>query len=206
MNQQVARRSVLDIEASGISCTSYPIEIGIALEDGSMYQALLKPMEGWHHWDKEAESIHGLSRTNLVCNGRSVIDVCNEMNAFCEGHTVFSDCWVLDSTWLNLMFARAGIEKQFSCKPIEAILEDSQRSLYPVCKVLVEAYLNERKHRALDDAKSIQLAMFLLENGSASLDDPSALSIANWCHQYFNETTSPYWCEEPYTEFLKLTA
>jgi hypothetical protein len=77
--------SVVDIEASGFGRDSYPIEIGIVLADGSHYQALVRPEAGWQHWDKSAQDVHGISRSDLFKYGRSVFQISREINEICAG-------------------------------------------------------------------------------------------------------------------------
>ena len=46
---------IIDVEASGFGGASYPIEIGVALDDGHKYCALILPEPEWTHWDAAAE-------------------------------------------------------------------------------------------------------------------------------------------------------
>ena len=45
----VFRPFIIDVEASGFGSSSYPIEIGVALEYGSRHSALIKPADDWIH-------------------------------------------------------------------------------------------------------------------------------------------------------------
>jgi hypothetical protein len=45
------RPYIMDIEASGFAAEGYPIEIGIAMEQGRKFCSLLLPHEDWTHWD-----------------------------------------------------------------------------------------------------------------------------------------------------------
>jgi hypothetical protein len=40
---------IIDVEASGFGGTSYPIEIGVALDYGHKYCTLIHPEPGWTH-------------------------------------------------------------------------------------------------------------------------------------------------------------
>ena len=47
--------TIIDVEASGFGPYSYPIEIGVALDNGDKYCTLILPAPAWTHWDEEAE-------------------------------------------------------------------------------------------------------------------------------------------------------
>ena len=164
MRKTAPLKNIIDIEASGLSSLSYPIEIGIVLDNGEQYQSLIKPLTDWTHWDHGAEQLHGISQKELKQRGRAVETVCKEVNEFCSGRTLYSDCWVHDSTWLNLLFWRAGVRKTFECSPFESLLNDDYLHNYAETKLAVEAMNNSVTHRALEDALTIQQAVFLLEN------------------------------------------
>ena len=42
---------IIDVEASGFGSKSYPIEIGVALNDGQRFCTLILPAPNWTHWD-----------------------------------------------------------------------------------------------------------------------------------------------------------
>ncbi len=62
---------ILDIEASGFGSGSYPIEVGLALADGSCESVLIHPEPEWIHWSEEAASIHKISAASFrACGGQ----------------------------------------------------------------------------------------------------------------------------------------
>lgn len=168
---------VIDIEASGLGSHSYPIEIGLMLANGQQYQALIQPLSDWTHWDAEAEKIHGITRAQILAEGKSVQEVCLEINNLCDGQTLYSDCWVYDNVWLNSLYTRAGVVPSFACSPIEALLNERQTQRYLMCKSAVQQHLGLRQHRALNDAKIIQKALSVLmtPNHADSLPQPDIL-------------------------------
>ena len=144
--------NVIDIEASGLASSSYPLEIGIVLGNGESYEALIKPLGHWQHWDSSAQALHGISRQQLLDEGLPATQVCEEINQLCGGKTLYSDCWVYDARWLNLLFAETGTTMQFTCSPIEALLsEHEQRHWWQYKKDFCTAS-DIRPHRALNDA------------------------------------------------------
>lgn len=144
--------NVIDLEASGLASNSYPIEVGIVLGNGQSFEALIKPLPHWQHWDDEAEAIHGISRAQLMEEGQDIQHVCQQMNAFCAGKTLYSDCWVHDSRWLNLLFAEAGVAMEFKCSPMEVFLSDEELGNWLLHKTEFCRATNITPHRALNDA------------------------------------------------------
>ena len=144
--------NVIDIEASGLGSNSYPIEIGIVLSNGKTYESLIQPATEWTHWDCEAENLHGISRQQLLLQGKQAKLVCLELNNLCYGKRLYSDCWVYDFAWLNKLFGQAGIAMTFSCSPIESILSEEQLKSWPSFKRDYIQHSGIAPHRALNDA------------------------------------------------------
>lgn len=144
--------NVIDVEASGLGSHSYPIEVGLVLGNGTTYEALIKPPPDWQHWDKEAEDLHGISRDMLRRLGRSLREVCVELNQLCGGKTLYSDCWVYDSAWITKLFAKAGITPRFKCSPIEGILQEEHLEYWGEHKAEYIRNTQILPHRALNDA------------------------------------------------------
>ncbi|MEC9062740.1 MAG: hypothetical protein VYC55_14130, partial [Pseudomonadota bacterium] len=72
--------TIIDIEASGFGAASYPIEIGIVRYDGAKWCKLLRPFDSWVHWDRKAESLHGITQQMLQTRGEEPRKVCVELN------------------------------------------------------------------------------------------------------------------------------
>jgi len=147
---------ILDIESSGFGSHSYPIEIGVIFEDKSKYCSLIKPESNWVHWSEEAEKTHHIKRDLLINNGKSPYDVANHLNKLLNGKIVYSDGWVVDSTWLIRLFEAAKIEMTFSLSAIEMILKEQQMNLWDEMKKKVISELKLSRHRASNDAQIIQ--------------------------------------------------
>ncbi len=160
---------VIDIEASGLGARSYPIEVGIVLANGLTYDSLIKPARHWTHWDREAESIHGISREDLIEFGRDLSTVCRDLNRICAGKTFYSDCWVHDNAWLARLFGEAGVTQSFRCSPIENVLDDLQLASWVEYKQQFIHRSTIKPHRALNDAIIISetLDRLSMENRSS---------------------------------------
>jgi len=147
---------IVDIEASGFGASSYPIEVGVALDDGTKFCALIMPAPDWEHWDADAEKVHRVSRDILETYGRPVEEVASHLNGLLEGKTLFTDGWVVDKPWLTTLFERARVPMRFSVSPLEVILTEAQMARWHATKDQVLAEVKKHRHRASFDAWIIQ--------------------------------------------------
>ncbi len=156
VNGRVDTPIILDIEASGFGAGSYPIEVGVALPDGSLHAWLIRPLGDWTHWKESAEQIHGISRERLQNEGLSLIQVASELNELLGGKTVYSDGWGVDRSWLARLFYEAGVLQRFKLDSIYTLLSEEQLEKWQKTR---EEVLNETgmvPHRAGTDALIIQ--------------------------------------------------
>ncbi|MCB1756209.1 MAG: hypothetical protein KDJ38_11835 [Gammaproteobacteria bacterium] len=147
---------IIDVEASGFGSRSYPIEVGFITPEGERYCSLIQPQPDWTHWDPRAEAIHNISRETLLATGRPAHEVANELNEQLQNTTAYSDGWVVDSPWLNALFAAAGLEMQFTLSPIEAILKEQDLARWDDTKARITLEQTIDRHRASHDAFLIQ--------------------------------------------------
>lgn len=150
------RPLIIDVEASGFGGTSYPIEIGVALDDGHKYCSLVYPEPGWTHWDADAERVHRIPRDILESYGKPVRSVAETLNELLATRTVYTDGWVVDKPWLATLFHAARVEMRFRVSPLEMILSEPQMQLWHEEKDRVVATLELSRHRASHDAWVIQ--------------------------------------------------
>lgn len=154
---------IIDVEASGFGAHSYPIEVGVIKQNGERFCSLIRPLDDWQHWDEEAQRLHGISRPLLYRNGRSVADVCRDLNHFLRGQTAYSDGWVVDQPWLIKLFYAANMTMAFSISPLEVLLNEIQMNFWHRTKDGLIAKINQPRHRASHDAALIQ-STFILTN------------------------------------------
>jgi len=147
---------VLDIEASGFGRGSYPIEVGFVDHSNERYCSLIRPLPDWTHWSADAERTHGISRQELLSQGRSPRDVVLELNEQLRGCQVYSDCWVVDHPWLLRLFFAVNIEPSFQLSPIELIMTEAQVEIWDEVHQQVMAKSTLQRHRASADAWIIQ--------------------------------------------------
>jgi len=152
----VDRPFIIDVEASGFGSASYPIEIGIALNDGNKFCTLILPAPDWTHWDEEAEKVHQISRDMLETQGKPIQEVTDQLNNMLAGMTLYSDGWVVDKPWLTTLFHAAGKPMKFGVSPLEMILSEEQMADWHETKDKVFLETKLARHRASYDAWVIQ--------------------------------------------------
>lgn len=147
---------ILDIEASGFGSGSYPIEVGVAMPDGSLHAWLIRPLKEWTHWQESAEQVHGISRERLQNEGQSLQEVANELNELLAGKTVYSDGWGVDRSWLAKLFYEAGVLQGFRLDSIYSLLTEEQLEKWHHTREDVLQETGMVPHRAGTDALIIQ--------------------------------------------------
>ena len=148
--------AIIDLEASGFGRGSYPIEVGIAMPDGSTHALLIKPAASWTHWDAKAEAIHGISREHLFEHGKSVREVAIFLNEICAGQTLYSDAWSFDSSWLGNLYNEAEIVQRFRLDTLTRLLTQSELDRWSNTKDAMAEQLNIQLHRAKNDVKLLR--------------------------------------------------
>jgi DNA polymerase III epsilon subunit-like protein len=151
----------IDVEASGLHRTSYPIEVGWAFLDLSSDGFLIRPAPGWSEWDWsfESQKIHGISRDQCLRDGVDVWDAARRLNAEFASKTLLSDAPEFDARWLAVLFDATGIKPEFelylidALQPIRSALADrglDERDLEELERRVKERF--PRTHRAAADA------------------------------------------------------
>jgi hypothetical protein len=123
-----------DFEASGF--TGFPIEIGWAWLDGASVKSdslLIRPMTNWDidaNWDAQAQSIHGISVTQLKEEGFPTAEVAQRLNYALRGRTLYSDS-AFDIKWMGQLFTAAGVSSRFKLHrmPAPELIDDLRMRL-----------------------------------------------------------------------------
>lgn len=102
----------IDFEASSLSITSWPIEVGIAkADDGQVVveSKLIRPVRGWSEddWSPESEAVHGIPRSALD-DAEPAADVAKWLLKKLNGQVVVSDAPEFDQMWLDRLLQTAG--------------------------------------------------------------------------------------------------
>ncbi|PSJ40386.1 3'-5' exonuclease [Allosphingosinicella deserti] len=101
----------IDFEASSLSKTGYPIEVGWVFEDGRSENHLIRPAPQWTDWDEKSEAIHGISRETLERDGTPHDIVAAQLVAALTGHRVFASAPSWDGKWLSALLRAAGLPR-----------------------------------------------------------------------------------------------
>ena len=154
----------LDIEASGFGAGSYPIEVGCALADGRTMCCLVKPQDGWKHWDAQAELIHHITREQLLRHGLPVDEVVGRLEEALRGQDVYSDAWGNDYSWLSRLYDEADRVPRFTLRSLRELLDEEQAARWHQVKQSVAEELHTTRHRASNDARVLQAAYARLQH------------------------------------------
>lgn len=166
---------VIDLEASGLSTQSFPIEVGIYVPDSfeTIEESwLIKPEPEWleHRiWDEKSAKVHNISIDMLKNEGVDGHIVCSKLNSLLSGTTIYSDAPDFDEMWLKIMFNHFKIDMHFD---IDHVLYPNDKKLrkklfkkdvsFEDFRQLKNKQLSKpgfNAHRALDDAKAMGLVM-----------------------------------------------
>lgn len=143
----------IDLEASGLSARSWPIEVGWCFQRGAAKAMLIRPHEDWSmaDWSSDAEALHGVSHDQLVKQGAGAKEVCEKLNADLAGKLVYSDAPDWDGFWLYRLFQAVSIRQRF-------LVHDLARLFRAAPPEKLDRYIAEaqkkapRSHRAAADA------------------------------------------------------
>ena len=140
---------VLDIEASGLEEGSFPIEIAwIGVNHDEFDTFFIKPERHWTHWDEQAESIHGLSRSLITRTGISCEKAVSRLDANIVNLDVYSDAPEWDGYWLDLLYSVVEKKRTWTLKKLNLNYTELKYESMP--------------HRALADAE--RLSRFFTES------------------------------------------
>lgn len=151
----------IDLEASGLSASSWPIEVGWASLNGLTASYLIKPHNSWplSAWSETAQTLHGITLEELAQKGRDCSDVCSLINAALEGKTVYSDAPDWDSFWLMRAFRACEVKPRFFVGDFSTLFDHA-----PDRKTIQKADdLSPRSHRAAADAKNLRTLYTLIK-------------------------------------------
>jgi hypothetical protein len=115
----------IDIEASGLSSASFPIEIGWVVDDEAEPESfLVSPHETWDFqsgWSAQSAAIHGITPAMLEEGGTLVEEACTWLDDLTGGCLVVSDAPRHDDWWLGRLYAAAGRRKSWAIGDVERL-------------------------------------------------------------------------------------
>lgn len=150
---------ILDFEASGFGGGSYPIEVGVAMADGSTHCMLIRPEPEWTRWEMDAERIHGIRREDLLTHGVPVDVVCQRLDGWLRGQQVYSDAWGHDHTWLHQLYDAANRVPGFRLASLRQLLAEHELPYWEPARRDVMQGTQATRHRASTDARLLQCVL-----------------------------------------------
>ncbi len=155
---------VIDFEATALTLTGYPIEVGIAKAASpgaeiEVWSSIIAPEPHWdidRQWDPDAERIHGITRWQLrnASPARDVMEKLNDLGG--PVGQVWCDGGHYDAFWLSVLAEAANIKPQFELCDLAAAL-----NLKPETRKRYKNFIrgSAPPHRAGSDAKRICSAL-----------------------------------------------
>ncbi len=168
VHPSVADIVAIDFEAFclPIHGRSYPIEVGVADEQGAVRSWLIRPVVQWASWTwtEEAEILHGLTRDQLFDEGLSIETVGAELAEVLRGRRAIADSY-LDDYWMRTLMAAAGRMRHPSIEHIDTIIDQLglKDNEVRACVATLEQQAF-RRHRAGDDARWLAALIAALRN------------------------------------------
>ena len=158
----------LDVEASGLGDSCFPIEVGfVRPADMTGWSALIHPTLEWCEngdWDCAAEALHGLSQDRLRNEGADTMDVARALNEQLAGKAVFTDAPDFDRHWLAMLFEETMERPNFELWHAASLIKDCLRRVTIDGPIPVAAVSSEpmpiAQHRAKDDAFALALELW----------------------------------------------
>lgn len=133
---------VLDIEASGLEEGSFPIEIAwIGINHDEFDTFFIKPERHWTHWDEQAGSIHGLSRSLITRTGIACYEAVCRLDGNMANQDVYSDAPEWDGYWLDRLYSVVEKKRTWTLKKLNLFYTELETESMP--------------HRALADAERL---------------------------------------------------
>ncbi|WP_161993751.1 transcriptional regulator [Muricoccus nepalensis] len=128
----------VDFEASSLSGSSYPIEVGWCTADEQTTSHLIHPARTWNEWSAASEAMHGITRDRLFLQGRPATEVAHDMVRALLSHEVplFSDAPAWDQVWLHRLLLEAGLKRR-------GVLHDVQQAFGHACQPLISLIVGQ---------------------------------------------------------------
>ena len=142
----------IDLEASGLSAHSWPIEAGWCFAGGEPTSYLIRPAPAWDMaaWDEKAEALHGVSSDILARAGAEAAEVCAALNEALTGCVVYSDAPDWDGFWLYRLFQAARVRQTFALVDFHEVFAGIAPEILQDMMAAAAAVAPHR-HRAGDD-------------------------------------------------------
>lgn len=158
--------AVIDIEASSLELTGYPIEVGLALwhapdEPIFGWSTLIQPVDEWRafgHWSPVSAKVHGIRGRDLLVHGHSPRQIAAALNeTLGSGIVVWCDGGPYDAQWIKALFKAGGVKPAFALGDwhrLALMLGNPLRE-----RALIALEQAPTRHRARADAEELLLVL-----------------------------------------------
>lgn len=156
----------IDLEASGLSARSWPIEVGWCFANGGVHALLIKPAPEWslNDWSAQAEALHGISHETLLKDGLEPKEACDRLNAALAGKIIYSDAPDWDGFWLYRLFQAGKKRQRFIVSDLASLLRSVPEDR--IGPLVAAAELRApRRHRAAPDVMHMRMLYELAAAG-----------------------------------------
>lgn len=143
----------IDLEASGLSAESYPIEIAWkAADSGENDSFLIDPasVPGWDYWDEYAEELHGIDPQQLAAEGITAEAACRRLGARLADRVLVCDAYDYDLFWLQRLFDSQQQPLPFQLRDVRAVLTTAELERFKQAQ-----HRKVRRHRAMHDVDDL---------------------------------------------------
>jgi hypothetical protein len=177
----------IDFEASCLPKhgLSFPIEVGIADQNGWSRAWLIEPHKDWADWSwtMEAEHLHGITREHLHRQGLPAARVLVELIGVIGQRRVIADSY-LDEIWFRTLCAAARMPLPCRIEQICKLTEEFQSTPEEIGRAIDTANLRMTdRHRAAFDAVWLAIVVNSLE--------VSAVHRSSHAHRLFPWVIAP---------------
>ncbi len=162
----------IDLEASGLSARSWPIEVGWCFVAGAPEARLIRPAEQWSldDWSRDAEALHGVAHKTLLKEGGEPKQVCEALNAALADKTVYSDAPDWDGFWLYRLFQAGQVRQRFALHNLGALFDLTPPEKMDALVAEAER-VAPRRHRAAPDVLHMRALYELTASQGAATGD-----------------------------------
>lgn len=145
--------AVIRIESPVAGDEAYPVEVGAVLHNGAAYCFLVKPLPEWTAWDPGITATLGLARGKLERHGLTPEEVCDALNRALRDESVYSTKPKEDNRLLDLLFAAAGVEREFAVQELYDLLAPGHRDQWERARANLSSLIESERHRASNIAR-----------------------------------------------------
>jgi hypothetical protein len=178
-----------DLEASSL-IRGFPVSIGVASSDGTLFHALIKPADAWltpeYEWNPASAQIHGYSLEHLQAHGKTPSQIVEEMNELFPAEALASDAPSIDAAWLRTLVDAADAEAHFTVRRIDlgavlTMIEDEVGMHGDARRDIDRLRGSMHTHNALSDAASWIAALEAVEAWAIGKDLRKSQAVFdNW--------------------------